>query len=566
MKNISLRWVVVAALVGVAGASGAAPSKEEYRKFALSHPGDAAQGKRLFNDLNKLACAKCHAVDGKTASVGPDLSTVGDKFAPAELIDAVLNPSAQIAIGYSTTIVTTKNGDVIDGIIKDATDNQITLAGVDAAAHTIRTSDIAERRVSNVSMMPEGLQNGVTLDEFADLTAYVSSLRLPASVAAAERGMPATIRHTAVPVALVPFHSEEHRFNHPAWFGQIPGKPGLFLICEHETGKIWLLDKNADEEHKTLFADLSHEIHPSGATGLLGLAFHPNFAKNHRYFVQHEKLIDGKLYALVSERAASEDFKSDAGKASRTILQLATSTNVHSGGGIDFGPDGFLYVAMGDTGPQGDPQGHGQNLSLPLGKMLRIDVDHQEDGKPYAIPADNPFRQTPDARPEIFAYGFREPWRFSFDSVTKDLWVGDVGQDRIEEVDLVRRGENYGWNVYEGFEPFSTKYRREDRTFVRPVFAYTRHFGNSITGGYVYRADKNSPFYGVYICADYTSRRIWGITQQDRTATAIRQITSSLQSVASFGTDDAGNLYVVGYEGTIYRLDFTGATFDGVAR
>jgi putative heme-binding domain-containing protein len=562
MKNISLRLLVAAGVVAVTCASGAAPSKEEYRRYALSHSGDAALGKRLFEDTQKLACARCHATDGKTAKVGPDLSTVGDKFNRPDLIEAVLNPSGQIAIGYSTTIVTTKDGDVVDGIVKDATDDRLTLVGVDGEAHTIATAEIAERRVSNVSMMPEGLQEGVTLEEFADLVAYVSSLRLPASVAAAERGMPANIRHTAVPVGLVPFHSQQNRFNHPAWFGQIPGRAGMFLVCEHETGKIWLLEKNEQGERKTLFADLSHEIRPGGATGLLGLAFHPGFAKNRRYFVQHERVIDGKMYAMVSERAASEDFKQDAGKASRTILQLACSTDVHSGGGIEFGPDGFLYVAMGDTGPQGDPQGHGQNLSLPLGKMLRIDVDHEEEGRPYAIPADNPFRQTAGARPEIFAYGFREPWRFSFDAVTKELWVGDVGQDRIEEVDIVRRGENYGWNVYEGFDPFSTKYRREGRDYVRPVFAYTRRLGNSITGGYVYRADKKSPFYGVYVCADFTSKRIWGITQSERTATVIRQIGNSPQSVASFGTDDSGNLYVVGYEGTIYRMDFGGATFD----
>src|SRR5206468_1825531 len=131
---------------------------------------------------------------------------------------------------------------------------------------------------------------------------------------------------------------------------------------------------------------------------------------------------------------------------SRTIIEFACSTDVHSGGGISFGPDGLLYIGMGDTGPQGDPEGHAQDLRTPLGKMLRIDIDPQEAGKPYAVPADNPFRSTAAAaRPEIFAYGFREPWRFSFDSLTGDLWVGDVGQDRIEEVDIVRRGENFGW-------------------------------------------------------------------------------------------------------------------------
>jgi len=550
-------------------AADAAPArppmtKQQYRGFALSHAGNADRGRALFEDVHRLACTRCHATDGgKTSRVGPDLSTIGDKFARPDLADAVLSPSAQIAIGYSTTIVTTTDGDVVDGIVKDATDEQITLVGTDAQPRVIRTADIAERRVSTTSMMPEGLQNGLSPQAFTDLIEYLATLRLPQSLAAARQGMPSSIRHTAVPVSLVPVNSPEHRFNHPDWFGQIPGEPHSFLVCEHETGLIWLLENAGDgaNETKTLFADLSAEIRRGGATGLLGFAFHPKFRENRRYFIQHERIVDGHLSAYVSERIASPDFKKDSATPSRTILRLACTTDVHAGGGIGFGPDGYLYVAMGDTGPQGDPQGHGQSLSLPLGKMLRIDVDHEEGGNPYAIPSDNPFRRTPGARPEIFAYGFREPWRFSFDPVTGDLWVGDVGQDRIEEVDLVRRGENYGWNAYEGFEPYSTKYRKDTATYTPPVFAYTRRFGNSITGGYVYRGDKRSPFYGLYVCADYTSRRIWAIAQEDRKATAIRQITTSPQGVASFATDEAQNLYVVGYEGTIFRIDFTGATF-----
>jgi glucose/arabinose dehydrogenase len=243
-------------------------------------------------------------------------------------------------------------------------------------------------------------------------------------------------------------------------------------------------------------------------------------------------------------------------------MRIACTTDVHAGGGIGFGPDGFLYIAMGDTGPQGDPQGHGQDLKRPLGKVLRIDVDHGENGNAYGIPADNPFRGRADAMPEIWAYGFREPWRFSFDSANGDLWIGDVGQDLYEEVDLVQRGENYGWNAYEGFEPYSARYRTASAKYVPPVYAYTRRYGNSITGGYVYRGDERSPFYGVYICADYTSRRVWGLTQENRVMKAIRQVALSPERVASFGQDEAGRLYVVGYEGMIYRMDFAGATFE----
>jgi len=201
-------------------------------------------------------------------------------------------------------------------------------------------------------------------------------------------------------------------------------------------------------------------------------------------------------------------------------------------------------------------------LTTFLGKMLRIDVDHAEAGKAYAIPAGNPFRNRPDARPEIWAYGFREPWRFSFDPVTGDLWVGDVGQDRVEEVAIVRRGENHGWNVYEGFEPFSNRYRREGESYTPPVFAYRRKYGNSITGGYVYRGDKQSSFYGVYICGDYTSHRIFGLKQHDRVLQVVRQIATAPQGIASFAEDERGEIYLVGYEGMIYQLDLTGTNFN----
>jgi glucose/arabinose dehydrogenase len=201
-------------------------------------------------------------------------------------------------------------------------------------------------------------------------------------------------------------------------------------------------------------------------------------------------------------------------------------------------------------------------LTVPLGKMLRIDVDSDSDGKEYGIPSDNPFRERSDALPEIWAYGFREPWRFSFDSLTGDLWVGDVGQDRVEEVTMVRRGENHGWNVFEGFEPFSNRYRKENMSYIPPVFAYRRKFGNSITGGYVYRGDTNSSFYGVYICGDYTSHRIFGVRQRNRKLEAVRQIGTAPQGIASFSRDEHGELYVVGYEGMVYQLDLTGTRFE----
>jgi hypothetical protein len=219
---------------------------------------------------------------------------------------------------------------------------------------------------------------------------------------------------------------------------------------------------------------------------------------------------------------------------------------------------------MGDSAPNHDPQGHGQDLRLLLGKMLRLDVDRCDPGLAYAIPSDNPFRKRPGARAEIWAWGLREPWRFSFDAVTGDLWVADLGQERGDEVDIVRPGENYGWNVYEGFERFSDLHRREGVVYVPPIFACRRKQGTTMIGGRVFRGDPRSSFYGVYVFGDYTSKRIWGLTQENRSLKTVRQLAISPQAITEFSADERGNLYVVGYEGMIYQLDFSGAQFDEI--
>jgi putative heme-binding domain-containing protein len=537
--------------------------RDAYRGFALSHTGDAAAGRELFLNTQRLACARCHTNDGAAGRAGPDLHAIGDKFTRGELADAVLRPSANIAVGYSTTIITTKSGDAFVGIVKEAADDHLGLMDGSGKLQRIETADIAKRGTQSTSLMPDELEAGLSQAEFANLIEYLVSLRLPELADAGRQGMPAKIDELNPPVGLVPIHTPENHFEHPCWMGQIPAEAGTFLICEHETGRVWRLTTGAGGETKTLWGDFRNEIRPGGAIGLLGLAFHPKFRENRKYYIQHQQLINGRIVARVSEKLASEDLKRDSGQPSRTIIEFACSTDVHSGGGITFGPDGMLYIGMGDTGPMGDPEGHAQNLKSPLGKMLRIDVDHPDAGQAYGIPADNPLRSRDGARPEIWAYGFRELWRFSFDSDTGDLWVGDVGQDRIEEVDIVHPGENFGWNVYEGFDLFSTRYRAASPTttpaYVPPIFAYNRRFGNSITGGYVYRAAKDSPFYGTYICGDFTSKRVWGLKQGDRKLTSIAQVCTSPEEIASFGRDDAGTLYLVGYQGTIFRLDFAAA-------
>ena len=540
------------------------------RKYALTHEGDVALGASLFADEQKLACSKCHSLDGRAGKAGPDLFAVGDKFGRRDLVDAILIPSAVISPGYGTVIVETKAGVEYQGILKQSNADGVQLMGADGKLVSIATAEIKAQRGSAVSLMPEGLQAGLSQREFTDLIEYLATLKQPESTLASNHGMPGVIPQIAKPIVVSPFFSQELKLPRAkvqtglTALHQVPGVTNVFLVL-HQKGMIWKMEKTATGEEKSVFADLTGEVFSDrGPNGLLDLAFHPKFRANRKYYLKYQVFEDGKVCTLVVEKQFDANFKGDSGKAARRILKIVSVAEDHSGGCLQFGPDGFLYLVMGDTGPHNDPNGHAQNLELLLGKLMRIDVDHRENGNAYAIPSDNPFRGRSDARPEIWAYGFRNPWRFSFDRVTGDLWLADVGQDRVEEVDIVHRGENYGWNVYEGFEPFSNQYRREGRTFTPPVFAYKRKYGVSITGGHVYRADKHSSFYGVYVCGDYASKRILGVTQERGALKTALQIGVVPQQLVSFSEDEAGQLYAVGYEGMVYQLDFTDARFDEI--
>ncbi|MSU62051.1 MAG: c-type cytochrome [Pedosphaera sp.] len=545
-------------------------SQEDYRKHALTREGDVARGARLFADEQKLACSKCHSIDGRASKAGPDLFAVGDKFGRRDLVEAVLVPSATISPGYGTFIVETKSGAEYQGILKQATDAGLQLMGADGKLVSIATADIREKRGSTISLMPECVQAGLSLQEFTDLTEYLATLRQPESTLASNHGMPVLIPSIAKPVTARPFFSQELKLPSSrvqtglTALHQVPGFSNVFLVL-HQKGMIWRMEKTSTGEDKATFADLTGEVFSErGPNGLLDMAFHPKFHENRKYYLKYQVFESGRVATVIVEKQFAADFKGDSGQPPRRVLKIESVAEDHSGGCLQFGPDGFLYIVMGDTGPHNDPNGHAQNLQLLLGKLLRIDVDRTEDGRPYAIPADNPFRSRVDARPEIWAYGFRNPWRFSFDRVTGDLWLADVGQDREEEVAIVHRGENHGWNVYEGYEPFSNQYRKEGQKFTPPVFAYKRKHGNSITGGFVYRGDKQSTFYGVYLCGDYTSKRIFGVTQENGTLKSVRQIGTVPLGLVSFGADEAGNIYVIGYEGMIYRLDFSESRFDEV--
>lgn len=555
--NIRQRWIlcwfVLLALICVMTAS-AQDATNSLVDYVMSHEGNAEDGRHLLLEDPRLICLRCHTVDRTGGKAGPDLSAIGDKFSRADLVRAILEPSANIAVGYGTTVVTTKDGEDHQGVLKQATGDWIEIMGGDGVPVRISTADIKAQHSSDISLMPAGLVNALKPEEFADLIAYLHSLHLSTS-GVHSMAMPENIQAAAHGVALVPFFSPTVHLTQPTWFGEVPGFTNLFAVLEH-SGHSWLIERTASGDRRTPLIDLSHEVRYGPATGLLGMAFHPRFSENHKYYLKYQVLRDQRIVTVLVERKFAVDFRSDSGEPGREVLAIEGATQDHNGGCIAFGPDGYLYLGMGDTGPQRDPQGHSQNLSILQGKMLRIDVDHRDAGLEYAIPRDNPFVTRSNVRPEIWAYGFREPWRFSFDRLTGELWVGDVGQDQYEEVSMPRAGENQGWNVFESVVPFSNQYRRDGENYSMPVFAYSHHVGVSITGGYVYRGHKAPEMFGHYVCADFQTCRIWELTQTNRILNNVLEIGVAPSRVTSFSQDHEGELYIVGYDsGQIYWLD-----------
>lgn len=302
------------------------------------------------------------------------------------------------------------------------------------------------------------------------------------------------------------------------------------------------------------FLDISAIVGSSGnEQGLLGLAFHPEYERNGRFFVAYTAKDADNTVAEYRVSAASAD-RAEPGSA-RELLAVADQYPNHNGGMLAFGPDGYLYISMGDGGSGGDPNGNGQNLGALLGKLLRIDVNS---GDPYGIPAANPFAKQPGARPEIWAYGLRNPWRFSIDRETGDLWIADVGQNKYEEVDFQpaqsKGGENYGWNVMEGDHCFRPASGCDESGKVKPVFEYDHGEGCSVTGGYVYRGKAIAGLAGRYLFTDYCSGNLW-VTSRDGATFETAEHGELPESVSAFGEDEAGELYItVDREGAVYRL------------
>lgn len=312
--------------------------------------------------------------------------------------------------------------------------------------------------------------------------------------------------------------------------------------------------------------------------GLLGLAFHPNYAENGQFFVYYsaQEGPTGRRSVVARYRVdPSDPLKADPSIEERIWLSEPDPYGNHNGGCIEFGPDGYLYISLGDSGSADDPLVTGQNPSDWWGSILRIDVDNPANGQPYGIPADNPRLRDPrrfrDWAPEVYAIGIRNIWKFTFDRETGACWAGDVGQNLWEEVILVVNGGNYGWSAVEGFHPFPKRQRRPVRPadLIPPVFEYPHgpnqpggrtDTGLSITGGYVYRGQAIPDLVGAYVMGDYDTGRVWALRVDDKgTLTAANEVVDLSRypklNVAAFGEDRAGELYILAFDGRIYRVN-----------
>lgn len=342
-------------------------------------------------------------------------------------------------------------------------------------------------------------------------------------------------------------------FSNPTAMLQAPGDNTRWFVVERG-GRVVVFANNAAAAQTTQFISIA--VNAAGEGGLLGMAFHPNFPATPEAFLSYTRTGPSAQQPLTSviSRFRSSDGGATLDPASEDeILTIDHPFTNHKGGHIAFDRAGHLVIGIGDGGSGNDPQNNGQRLNTLLGKFLRVDIGTTSAGKNYAIPADNPFANG-GGLPEIYAWGFRNPWRWSFDRADGRLWAGDVGQGAWEEVDIVERGRNYGWNVCEGAHLRGSVTPCNNPAFVDPIAEYDHSQGCSITGGYVYRGTSIADLSGVYLYGDFCSGRIWGLRETAGAAPAVEPLINSGLSVVSFGQADDGEVYVVHFGGTLHRV------------
>ncbi|MBD3180346.1 MAG: glucose dehydrogenase [Candidatus Latescibacteria bacterium] len=330
-----------------------------------------------------------------------------------------------------------------------------------------------------------------------------------------------------------------------------PGDGSGRLFVVEQPGYIRIL--SGDSVLSEPFLDLSSQVSYGGEQGLLSMVFSPDFSSNGHFYVDYTRTGDGAT-VLARYSIDPQDSNRAESASGENLLVVSQPYPNHNGGMTAFGPDGYLYISIGDGGSGGDPEGNGQDPETLLGSILRLDVESGV--QPYDIPGDNPFAGHAEFREEIWAYGLRNPWRFSFDTQTGDIYIGDVGQTSWEEIDMEPAGSpgglNYGWNIMEGFHCYQAD--TCDRTgLTEPVFEYGHNQGCSVTGGYIYRGNSYPEMEGIYFFADYCNGTIWGMMSNGTEIRTEILLDTDLQ-IVSFGEDADGEIYIIDLGGEIYRL------------
>lgn len=342
-------------------------------------------------------------------------------------------------------------------------------------------------------------------------------------------------------------------FKDPVYLTYHPGLPGRLLVVE-QAGKVVPLQGGKLLE--TPFLDLTSQVSSGGEKGLLSIAFSPDLEKHNKvyanYTAEKKQFLVSQLETIVSSFSLNVTDATALKSSERVVMRIVQPYENHNGGQLAFGPDGFLYIGMGDGGLRMDPHGHGQDTQTLLGDMLRIDPTK---GDPYEVPSDNPFVESKRGAKEIFAWGLRNPWRFSFDRKTGTLWAGDVGQDTEEEIDIIEKGMNYGWSIFEGTICLRMKFDCLGLNHQSPVVTYGRKDGVSVTGGYVYRGKLFPNLDGIYFFGDFGSGKIWGLKYENGKVLWHKLMLDTELNISSFGEDSDGELYVVAHpQGEVYQV------------
>ena len=331
------------------------------------------------------------------------------------------------------------------------------------------------------------------------------------------------------------------------------------VFIASQLGKIYVMPNDQNVTEAKVFLDLTDRVvykKHENEEGLLGMAFHPNYETNGQLIVYYTTK-SARHTSVVSRFRVSDDPNQATRDSEEEILRIKQPFWNHNGGTVIFGPDGYLYVALGDGGKANDPQNNGQNLQSLLGSILRIDVDRKDENRNYGIPADNPFVGYEDrALPEIWAYGLRNVWRMAFDRDTNLLWAGDVGQDIWEEINIIHRGGNYGWNLREARHNFSPNATGLRADLIEPIFEYHHDIGKSITGGFVYRGSSIPALQGKYLYADYVSGKVWALSYDDQQGQVVGNhlLAEGQMPIMSFGEDEEREAYFLTDSHTIHRF------------